>query len=441
MKNSGSIYGKVQRFVLLLLAVSLSCSIAGIHFALVVTYIVTIVLVVKKEIPVFFPKEAFVLLGFLLLTLLAATYAQNHTASLSHLSKDVRLPMIFCIAWFASTYDPEKWRFYFYLFLGFASFIAIYGIIQHFTGTSVLKNGILSWYYPTWNVQLVNDKLQVSWQVRGTYSHHLTFGGVFLWIWLFCFSLILFDNKDRSFLIMLAIPLTIVLVYSYARSAWIGTLVGIVCIILFRLKQKRGLFIGTVLGGSLLLVILTKLEVTKALFYKLGTIGDRIVSITSASANNDRLYMWKAALTLIKRHPFGVGAKNTNELQTIYDQITASTGHYFLNKATMGVHNLYLQIWLMFGFVALLAFLLWIGMWLWRVYKGILQSEGYEKAILVGIFAGAIGFLIEGIFEVNFYDGEVQTMLLIGMALSWAILHRQKQRALNLEEKTKPIAS
>ena len=92
-----------------------------------------------------------------------------------------------------------------------------------------------------------------------------------------------------------------------------------------------------------------------------------------------------------------------------------------MNGPSAGVHNIYLQTWLNYGFFGLLAYL---GIWVVFFLKSLRASRrgsrfGYENAVLWGVMAGAAGLMVAGVFENNFRDGEVQTaaLLLISLAL------------------------
>jgi O-antigen ligase len=101
-----------------------------------------------------------------------------------------------------------------------------------------------------------------------------------------------------------------------------------------------------------------------------------------------------------------------------------------MNGPSAGVHNIYLQTWLNYGFFGLLAYL---GIWVVFFLKSLRASRrasrfGYENAVLWGVMAGAAGLMVAGVFENNFRDGEVQTCLLMLMGLSLRQMYKSKKR-------------
>lgn len=134
--------------------------------------------------------------------------------------------------------------------------------------------------------------------------------------------------------------------------------------------------------------------------------------------------MWEAGWKAIKDHPIlGIGVKNDGEVMPRYrDPITERTGHVFFNRASTGIHNLYLQTWLNTGIFGLLSYL---GIWAVFFYLSLktLKQFGspgqFSASLLWGGMAAIAGIMTAGIFENNFRDGEVQiaVLLIVGLSL------------------------
>ncbi|MBI5183287.1 MAG: hypothetical protein HY999_02865, partial [Nitrospinae bacterium] len=69
----------------------------------------------------------------------------------------------------------------------------------------------------------------------------------------------------------------------------------------------------------------------------------------------------------------------------------------------------------------------WIGIWVVYLLKtsSILSSIGIEerekRSLVVGSLTAVVGFLIAGLFEVNFYDSEVCMLLYFIMAIPFVV--------------------
>ena len=89
--------------------------------------------------------------------------------------------------------------------------------------------------------------------------------------------------------------------------------------------------------------------------------------------------------------------------------LAEKNNHRFNNSASAGVHNIYLQTWLNYGIIGFLAYL---GIVFGFLLICILSLRRVEpqvgKAIFWGALAGVSGFMVAGVFENNFRDGEVQ---------------------------------
>ena len=112
------------------------------------------------------------------------------------------------------------------------------------------------------------------------------------------------------------------------------------------------------------------------------------------------------------------------------DIITDRTGHRFHNKASAGVHNIYLQTWINYGLFGFLGYLCILAIFLWQCIGSLSRTipYSYENSILWAGIAGVCGFMVAGFFENNFRDGEVQVMLLILMGLNLRQIQKVKKR-------------
>lgn len=302
--------------------------------------------------------------------------------------------------------------------------IAIYGIIQHYWG--------VDWFRPEGKKQITpyivgNIETNV-FHAKGNFSHHLTYAHYLLLIFPLFFSQIFNSSqplKNRFMLLAGSGILLTSLFLSLSRSAWLGTCVAL-SILCLRFPKKWLLRLtGILVSGAILFFIFVQFHTTDRASITEAPIIDRITGIFSVTRNQDRLMMWESARLAIRDHFWwGIGPEQDGSVMPFYRDIVKKEYQYpeFYNKASVGVHNIYLQTWLNFGLIGFLGYLCFWGVILFWLVKALAQTGpggSFHKDLLWGLLSGFLGFLVAGIFENSFRDGEIQTILfaLIGLAI------------------------
>ena len=337
----------------------------------------------------------------------------------------ILLPLVLAVT--LADVDEERLL---WIFFGFVMLIAIYGIIQYFTGVDLLRpagQGFTTTYLSGTNGE------NTVYHGKGNFTHHLTYGGFLL----LCFPLLaslIFCRDWNPFTRLFAAAITILVLLaigaSLGRSIWLGTAVA-GTILLFRLSPKLmlALTILALAGGTYLSTQFSEpsFEI-RTPTNRVEIIQQRFISGFMLKSNQDRILMWEAGIAAIKDHFWlGIGYNNDAEVMPAYRElITERTGHRFNNNAGTGVHNIYLQTWINYGLLGFLGYLSILFIFLGQSIRTLFQTTrfSYENSILWGAIAGVCGFMVAGFFENNFRDGEVQAMLLILMGLGL----RQRQK-------------
>ena len=165
---------------------------------------------------------------------------------------------------------------------------------------------------------------------------------------------------------------------------------------------------------------------------RLEALQQRFISGFMLKSNKDRILMWETGISAIKDHFWlGIGYNNDAIVMPIYrKRISNNTGHQFQNKASTGVHNIYLQTWVNYGFFGMLGYLGILAIFLSQTTRALLRSNNFtfENSILWAGISGVCGFMVAGFFENNFRDGEVQAMLMILMGLCFNQIQYLKGR-------------
>lgn len=351
--------------------------------------------------------------------ILSSLLSDKPMVSFSYFRNFWRLGLPFLVFFSLKKRDHQR---FIYILMFVSSIVGIYATLQFFTGLDYFRSESLR------NEYIPSGK---TWQAVGFFSHHLTYGGVSLLLFtLFVPSVMDRDLpwKRRLLFVVASICNLLGVLFSMGRSIWLGLIAGLGIIFLLKLKLKG--YIAILILLSIGFGIYSQVsDDSKRWFYRETTIGRRIGSFT-AKANIDRLLMWKATLNAIRDNPIlGFGPKRAELLQPYYDKIAKKEKHTFQHPASVGVHNIYLQNWIDFGIVGLIGYLAWwlilIGEII-HVLKKYPDNRDNTKSLLTGICAGLIAIMIAGIFENNFRDGEVQTVILTLMGLSLALMYKIK---------------
>jgi len=417
-----------NRIFLYLLFIFSTFSIAGTDASIVMLFLITLLSWIRNR--RFSQLEnplLWAILFFMALAVFSAMLSGYETEHLMALRTNWRLLLPLLLAVILADVDEDRLLL---VFFGFVMLIAIYGIIQYFTGADWLRPVDQSFATPY--LSGVNGENNV-FHGKGNFTHHLTYGGFLL----LCFPLLaslIFCSDWNPFTRLFAGAITILVLLaigaSLGRSIWLGTAVAGM-ILLFRLSPKimLTLTIMVLAGGTYLYTQFSEpsFEI-RTPTNRVEVIQQRFISGFMLKSNQDRILMWESGIAVIKDHFWlGIGYNNDAEVMPKYrDLIKQRTGHRFNNNAGTGVHNIYLQTWINYGLLGFLAYLSILFIFISQSISTLFQTTrfSYENSILWGSIAGVCGFMVAGFFENNFRDGEVQAMLLILIGLSL----RQRQK-------------
>ncbi len=247
-------------------------------------------------------------------------------------------------------------------------------------------------------------------RIAGT-SSYMTFGGQLMLLGLLALSQLLFHPPSRHWLWLVPalLVLLIALLGTQTRNAWLGFLIA--CPILLALRHRAFL-----LGLPVLCVILFALAPS--------TVQHRIRSFANIQDRTvqTRLFMWRSGLDMIRDHPWtGVGMGVMREMEKRYRAPDAP----FLPGDRWGhLHNNVVQIAAERGLIGLGT---WAVTWVaffwrgWQVYRQSGAPGGRDQALVAGSLACVTGLLVAGMFEYNFGDSEIMSILYFVMALPFIV--------------------
>jgi len=357
---------------------------------------------------------------WLCVALLSALVNPNFLQTLENMKGEYRLFLPFAMLPALFLVDIRKLL---KVYLIFVVLMAIYGIIQYFYG--------VDWYRGEESELITPFKRAVAGETtvfhgKGNFSHHLTYAGFMLINVPLFFALFVNDYKRSRWLWAGASGMALVAVLvSLGRSGWLGAFFGLGILVL--MLPRRWSFSLIFLGGLTFAVFISLMA--SGWLQKTFTHPDnpdfikRILS-TSLSQDRDRLLLWEAGWLGVKDHPFlGVGIGNDDYYFEPYRQIVSKKhgGYEFYNQASAGAHNLYIQLGFTMGVVGLIShfwlfgsMFYWCFLWIRKARK----KFPFERGLLWGAIGGMFGTMIAAIFENNFFDSEVENMIMIVMGLA-----------------------
>ncbi|MBP1636744.1 MAG: putative bicarbonate transporter, IctB family [Acidobacteria bacterium] len=235
----------------------------------------------------------------------------------------------------------------------------------------------------------------------GTLGHWMTYSGLLMLIACSAAARLLFERRDRIWPALIMPALIVALVFTFTRSAWVGACVGIG--LLLALKDFRLLALAPVVAG--LFFALAPSGITSR-FYSIFDLHD--------PSNRDRVAMFEAGTEIIASDPLtGVGP---NVVQEVYPQYRKPTA---VEQTPPHLHNVPMQIAAERGLPAL-------GVWIWflfAVVRDLLRKLRSDRPrYLAAAALSAVGAMVAaGFFEYNFGDSEFLMLLLLLLALPWAV--------------------
>lgn len=256
------------------------------------------------------------------------------------------------------------------------------------------------------------------------YRDHTSYGAVLAMLFFAIGGLAL--NKKRNLLMQLMvwgtwIIITIALVLSYTRAAWISVILSIGVLLMVILKVRLRYVLILALGGVVYLTsqrveIIHKMQKNRQA--SSATLTEHVKSIsniTTDESNLERLNRWNAAFKMFVERPvFGWGPGtymfNYAPFQMSYDKTSISTDFGDMGNA----HSEYIGPLVERGVPGTLLFLLTCVLTLvtgFRVYHKITDKR--LKQIVLSLLLGYITYLVHGTLN-NFLDTDKASALFWG---------------------------
>jgi O-antigen ligase len=341
------------------------------------------------------PRRTVILLDYLVIALLAWAF-------ITALASPHRMTSLIAYRseWFVLTYflisfgieSTGQLRRIFKMLAVVASVLAIYGIIQHFTGVDFIRHK----HIHTWNN---------TYKALGLLGHHITFGVFYAWIFSLSLAfLVLASGKARASITWTVLTLlsALAVLSSYSRAAWLGAAFSLLSVAVVR-RFRIGRFVLIVIAVVVAAIILEPSTVQRA---TVSAVGDE-----ASAGDATRVRLLKTAFRMIKAHPvFGTGP---GTFEAEFDNFKVP-GEY---RTTCHPHNDLINYTVSSGLVGLgilVAVLVTALKAALAAYRGARDSTMRLLAVAAG--AGLVAILVSGLFQCNQTDSEIgiQAWLAVG---------------------------
>ncbi len=274
------------------------------------------------------------------------------------------------------------------LLLIFCVLQSIYGVLQYFTGIDITHR----------------THLEPFTRIHGTLGHWNSLGGVLGMILPIMLSYTIFSSqiKQKVLYSISFIVLSLALIFTSTRGAWIGTFVGMVVILTSRYKWKTLLLIF-----FLPLVLLIQ-PVRKRLY-------DTLIDPDPA-----RIYMWQKSIGMIKEKPitgYGLGTFQKLLYEKYFDEKGKKT--IGVKKEHLHSHNIFLNTTVETGTLGSILLALILIFILKYAINLIKISDITNLPIVLGITGGIVDFYLHGMVD-NTLRGETAYLFwfLVGILFS-----------------------
>lgn len=147
--------------------------------------------------------------------------------------------------------------------------------------------------------------------------------------------------------------------------------------------------------------------------------------IEGASGIYERRWMWESALEMFKDRPLtGVGFSRTGEISPYYVRNVLRIATDFTSHA----HNNFLDMLAATGAIGFAAFLAWWGFLFYACARSFRRAPLHERWLPAAALTGFLAFHVNGLTQVNYWDGKSEHALMLWTGVAVALWLREKRR-------------
>lgn len=289
------------------------------------------------------------------------------------------------------------------------------------------------------------DKDSAHWVMEPLFKDHTSYGAVLAMYFPIAIALLMQRNMNVLMRVLLTIGfiiLTVGLVLSYTRAAWISIIGAAVILAAMLLRiQLRQILVGAAMAGSVLLIgwddIVMSLEQNKQ--ESSDDLNEHVSSISNVSSdasNLERLNRWNCAIELFKERP--VVGWGPGTYQFVYAPFQRSKDRTIIstNQGDGGnAHSEYLGPLCeqgVLGAVWVIALLYFISRLAFKLFYELKDSD--MKSLAAAAYLGLMTYFIHGVLN-NYLDTDKASIPFwgfIAMLVAIDLYHSEKSTAQSL---------
>jgi O-antigen ligase len=244
-------------------------------------------------------------------------------------------------------------------------------------------------------------------RIRGFMGHWMTFSGLLMILSVLLLSHLLFSKEHPMWFYPAFALLSLTLLLSLTRNAWLGFLAA--SFVLIAMRKLRW-----VVAFPAAIVIIA----VAAILIFPGSVGRRITNIfdMEETSNRDRVQMLQTGWQIIKDYPLtGVGSGMIDHVYPRYrpaDSVSANHQHLHNNLVQVAAEN---------GILTLCA-------WIWLIGRVLVDLIHWKRRVVTpeeqfmvhGTIGIVVSLFVAGMFEYNFGDSEIKMLFLTLITLPYA---------------------
>ncbi len=304
--------------------------------------------------------------------------------------------------------NRKKWQALVVSFVLVSCLVALYGIVQNFTGI----NSAQSW--------VDSDMFQsIKTRVYSTFDNPNVLGE-FLVIMIPTTAALIWANKKLGHKIIytfVILCLCACIVFTWSRGSWLGVMLAVALFLL--VMDKRWALAGIVGIFAIPFVLGSN-----------SAIADRILSIGNLEDTSTayRVSIWQASVQLIKDFWISGIGLGSDAFSMIYPKYALAGANFALHS-----HNLFLQIWVEMGIIGIVSFFALIVAFIRQSFSLLVYRKrgGICATLILASAAGVLGYLFQGLADNVWYNYKMLFIfwIVIGLVCAGVNILKEKNAA------------
>jgi putative inorganic carbon (HCO3(-)) transporter len=228
------------------------------------------------------------------------------------------------------------------------------------------------------------------------------------------FALYAGDRRNRLIAAACLVFLLAALLLTLSRAGWLtlAVLAVVAVITIPNRRLKAALLGGALIGGFAVAQIP----------YIHERLARQLDPTFKDNTFEGRLQIWSDTLHMLRDHPIlGAGLRAYTQVMAPY-----VTGNRI---PELYPHNVYLAMWAELGLLGLVAFIVLLGMLLWRGWRAFYRAHDFARPLLWGTSAAFVAIAVHGLFDTPYYKNDLAVEFWILAALEIAAIRAFVTRA------------